>query len=212
MIDNVLYKEILDSGLSLDHFFLLIKMKEGEQIDVVSRRITGFINLLEKKGLCENGKITEKGLQLVENDQIKTKIQESLSKNKKKEDGFSEWSLNLHKKCQDKLYELTMQRQIRAKFPGDKKPWSFLPGVVDLEKVLKKTMTLYKLDDRDKIENTIMNYISTCAKANHWFPILQYYILKFDNSKTATSKMVADLESDEGNIDESADTSTQTFI
>ena len=213
MIDNALYKEILDSGLSLDHFFLLVKIKNGEKIDIVSRRITGFLNLLEKKGLYENGKITEKGLQFVENDQIKIKIEESLSKEKKNDGNFNEWATSIHKACQDKLYELTMSRQVRAKVAGDKKAWSFLPGVIDLEKVLKKVVTLYNLKDKVIIEKVILNYIKHCAETNNWFPILQYYILKFDVGKTATSRMVTDIEN--YNEDDEIDTpssSTQKFI
>lgn len=214
MIDSNLYKEILDSGLSLDHFFLLIKIKNGEKIDVVSRRVTGFLNLLEKKELIKEGKITEKGLQFVENDQIKIKIEESLSKEKKTDESFSVWAANLHKICQDKLYELTMLRQIRAKIAGDKKAWSFLPGVIDLEKVLKKVVTLYNLKDRNLIEKVILNYIKHCAETNNWFPILQYYILKFDTGKTATSRMVTDIENYSENEEDRNETnsSTQTFI
>ena len=106
-----------------------------------------------------------------------------------------------------------MSRQVRAKVAGDKKAWSFLPGVIDLEKVLKKVVTLYNLKDKVIIEKVILNYIKHCAETNNWFPILQYYILKFDVGKTATSRMVTDIEN--YNEDDEIDTpssSTQKFI
>lgn len=65
MIGEAKYKEILDSGLILDHYFLLCQIKTGQKL-VASRRILGFTNLLTKKGYLDDGKLTQKALDFIQ--------------------------------------------------------------------------------------------------------------------------------------------------
>lgn len=210
-IDDKIFEEVLKSGLSLDHYYILYKMKKQEKIEVFPDLIKGMINILEKRGYCIKDRITEKGIELVGNDEVAASEKISKKADLKSED-FSKWCKSLHGKCQQKLYDLTTLRQMRVKIPGSSKAYSFLPGDIDLEKILAKVFALYKLSDREKVENTILSYIENCAKSNNWFPLLQYYIIRFDPSRTATSKLVADMtgESDEKRDNNSP--SSQKFV
>lgn len=202
MIRPEKYNEVLDSGLLLDHYFVLSSIKNGEQL-LNNKRIQGFVNLLEKKGYLEQGTITEKALELLDNVETAVALTTSEKSSKKQED-FSVWISSLHKKCQDKLFELTGARQVRDKI--DKKSYPFLPNSVDLGKVLYKVITLYKIKDYEKIEKCILNYIEKCAQASNWFPILQYYIMK--NNK---SNLVTDCESGDDEPQEQSK-SSQKFV
>lgn len=192
MIDNEKYREVLDSGLLLDHYFVLLNIKNGVKL-TESKRVLGFINLLTKKEyLTDEQELTEKGLQLISGeeipqprssllDRVNNRIQTQLLAD------FAMWASGLHERLQAKLMELTGKKQVIAKI--DKKSYSFLPNTTDLGKVLRKTMTVYKIDDRAKIEDTIMKYIDKCYQANNWFPLLMYYI-----NKNGVSNLVTDME------------------
>jgi len=192
MIQDEKYKEVLEGGLLLDHYFLLCQVKNGKKL-INNKRIDGFINLLIKKGYLNfDNTLTEKGLTLVEDCGVNTIVvsvtEETTAEPRKTEIDFEIWALALHKKCQDKLYDLTKQRQVRAKI--EKKSYSFIPNATDLKKVLAKTIILYKLKDYDKIESTILWYIKDSVTNNDFFPLLQYYILK-----NGQSAMVTDMQS-----------------
>lgn len=192
MIDDKVYKDVLDSGLLLDHYFLLCSIKNGKEL-VDSRRVKGFLNLLTKKGYIENNELTEKGFDLVQNCGFAEVIAVPTQEEKKIELDFGTWVSGLHKKMQDKIYSLTRTRQVRTRIPGEKRMYSFLCGSTDLGKVLHKVIKLYKLKDYDKIENTLMRHIENCANANDWFPLMQYYIGK-TKSGTFTSDLVTDMD------------------
>lgn len=181
MIPDEKYKSLLESGLILDHYFLLCNIKNNIK-PVDSKRIQGFINLLTKKGYLQDDKLTEKGLELI--DTCKTSAGEKFD--------FAEWVINVHKKLQDRLVELTGKKQVMARFKGTSRDYSFLYGVRDLSLKLQRVISLYKLKDYEKIERTLIRHVERCHESNHWFPLVHYYILK-DN----VSALVTDMENEE---------------
>ena len=91
----------------------------------------------------------------------------------------------LHKKLQTELLTLTQKRQknLQGKYP-------FLPNNKDLTTRLSKIIKKYKLDDWNRVEKLLIDYIYTCHKANWQFtPTLEYYI-----EKNSSSKLVTDYE------------------
>lgn len=174
IVDNDKYQNILTTGLSLDHYFILEYLREGKSLPS-NKRIQGFLNLLIKKEYVnENQEITKKGLDLIgKNSYIKIVRLPKID--------------SIHKKCQDKIFELTGKKQIVSKISG--KSYSFLCNEIDLDKTLFKVMKTYDLKDIDKIEKFLLRYIQKCYDEKNWFPIMQYYIFK-DNS----SKLVTDME------------------
>ena len=200
MIDLKKYLLILNEGLLLDHYLLLKSIKEGSE-PIGNKRVQGFLNLLYKKGYIDEGNLTSKALAILEGDGTPiievSNIRESKAINEMlsvKEPSlkfdYASWIIALHRKCEAKLIEKTGKRQIRDKIDG--KPYSFLPNSTDLGRVILKAVNTYKLKDFDKIETTILKYIDRCSKANKWFPILAYYIMK-----NSMSPMVTDMDSDE---------------
>lgn len=197
MIDTERYKKILDEGLLLDHYNILIVLKDGKNLPK-TKRIEGFINLLHKKGYMSEGSLTEKAEELLD---IK-----NISEDNKKDTevviptasfNFPIWVISLHKKCEAKISDITGKRQVRDSING--KSYSFLPNPTDLGKSLMKVVNLYKVNDYDKIEKTILSYIDKCAKSKSWFPILQYYIFKNNMSTMVTDmdNIDDDLKSDD---------------
>jgi hypothetical protein len=190
MINIEKYNKILSTGLLLDHFILLCNIKDKKD-SIKNKRIGGFYNLLCKKGYIEEGVVTEKGLELVGDDAVvlmKTIVTLDNTTKPLEEFDYATWVIELHKKCQNKLLELTGKRQIRDSI--NNKFYPFLPNSTDLGRALLRAITAYKLSDFDTMEKTILNYIEKCFKAKSWFPILGYYIIK-NNSST----MVTDMES-----------------
>jgi hypothetical protein len=193
MIDIEKYNMILDEGLLLDHYMVLCDIRDGKAI-LNNKRVQGFINLLHKKGYIEEGILTEKAGRLLggipESKGLVIEEVQKTPKVSKEKTSFYDWVIALHKKCEDKLFEKTGRRQVRPRIDG--KPYSFLPNPTDLGKVIWRAVENYKLRDLEKIEVTILRYMDKCAKANNWFPILGYYIMK-----NSMSTMVTDMESDE---------------
>ena len=180
MIDDKTYLDVLDSGLLLDHYFILCNIKNGRKL-LNTRRIKGFVNLLTKKGYLEDEQLTEKGYDLVENcgfAEPVSVIETTTEHQGRLEIDFGTWVNELHKKCQEKLYTLMKIRQVRTRVPGEKKMYSFLPNATDLGKVLHKVIKLYKLKDFEAIEKAIMSHIDNCAASQDWFPLLHYWIGK----------------------------------
>lgn len=199
MIDVGKYTVILNEGLLLDHYAVLLSLKNGTEMPS-SRRIQGFINLLCKKGYIDDGVLTEKADRILAGESspvIEAPIRTSLSSMLKIKEpdrevntgfNYADWVIALHKKCQQRLIEGTGKPQVRDKIDG--KPYPFLPNSTDLARVILKVVNAYKLKDFERIEKTILAYIDKCVKTNKWFPLLNYYIMK--NSMSA---MVTDMES-----------------
>lgn len=195
MINVEKYKKILDSGLLLDHYNLLCSINEGLEVPK-SKRITGFLNLLNKKGYIEDDKLTDLALLLIEPWDSNTTTHTTTIQPEGKEVDFAKWVKELHTKIQDKLVEYTGNKQIRDKIGSVS--YSFLPNPTDLGKVLSKVIVLYKLKDLDAIERCIFKFIDRKNKENKWFPILGYYI-----TKDHKSQLVTDLENmDDGDEEE----------
>ncbi len=210
MINSEVYKEILESGLMIDHYLVLVNIKNNKPLQS-NRRVQGFVNLLTKKEYLVDGKLTEKAIDLLQDIGSEEDIKAAVSIEKEQKPiqaeivDFKAWIVELHKSLQNELYALTRQRQIRDKI--DRKTYSFLPNVIDLEKAMFKVVRLYKLTDYKKIEATLKNYIKRCASANSWFPLLQYYIIK-----NGASQMVTDIESGNDTPDDQDFKSSQKFV
>lgn len=205
MIDFEKYKLILEEGLMLDHYFLLLNIRDGKSM-VPTKRIQGFINLMCKKGYINEGEeLTEKAIRLlggqgnpipeVPNTRSAMMLADLLDRREpelkvEKKFDYATWVIQLHRKCEERIFQATGKRQIRDKVEG--KPYSFLPNSTDLGRAVLRAVNVYKLRDFDKIEKTILRYINRCVKANKWFPILGYYIMK-----NSMSPMVTDMDSDE---------------
>lgn len=192
MIDKEKYKEVLEEGLSLDHYLLLCSIKSGEKM-IENKRIQGFYNLLVKKGYIENDELTEKGIDLVQNCEF-SEIIVVPDKGEEKEIDFGSWVLKVHQSCENKLLELTGKKQVWGVL--ETKKWPFLCNVRDLGKNLQKVMTMYKLKDYDKIEKTLLKYIERCHDSKNWFPIMYYYIIKFGKSDLVTDMEAPDEQED----------------
>jgi hypothetical protein len=202
MISLEQYKKVLDSGLLLDHYYTLCNLRDGRDMPK-SRRIDGFINLLNKKGYIEDGALTEKAFEVI--DLHPTLIVQKEEVETPRFD-FGGWVLRLHKKCQDRLTELTGKPQVVSKFKGEKKGWPFLPNIGDFTERLFTTIQKYKLKDMDAIDKAILNHIDTCNQGNNWFPLMKYYI----NKKGEGSQMVTDIESGIETV--ASGKSTQKFL
>ena len=114
--------------------------------------------------------ITPKGIKLIEeiNGVVSSKID-------------NKYEL-LHKKLQTELLTLTQKRQknLQGKYP-------FLPNSKDLATRLSKIIKKYKLDDWNRVEKLLIDYIYTCHKANfEYVQTIEYYIEKLGSSKLAT--------------------------
>lgn len=215
MVKEEKYSQILSNGLMLDHYFVMCQIKNGEKLSS-NKRVKGFINLLTKKGYIKDNQLTQLGLSMVDEivpsvkkEPIKAALKAAVVEKVTLSSYISStdsdiWMKTIHKKCQDKLFELIGKKQTLARI--DKKAYSFLPNEVDLTKVLSRAITIYKLRDFPKIEKTLMRHIESCASSGNWFPIMQYYILKNN-----LSQMVTDLDHD---TDDSGDSykSNQRFV
>lgn len=213
MITRENHKKLLDSGLNLDHYLVLSNIHNNLEC-ANSKRISGFINLLTKKGYISEGSLTEKGLSLIRDfdkdltfttSTTTTTTVTPIGGNKLfLVNNLATWVNSVHLKCQDKLMELTGKKQIRAGI--DRKFYSFLPNSIDLGRVLAKVITTYKLNDLDKIEKTLLKYIEKCNSSNNWFPLMQYFIFK-----NGTSALVTMMEEDEDDVSTGKD-SQQKFV
>lgn len=189
------YKQILETGLSLDQFFILCNIRDGIKL-INDTKVQGFLNLLIKKEYIEDDILTQKAIDLIED---YFKESEEIVKDRF---DIPAWVQQLHMKCQNKLIELTGNKQVKAII--DKKPYAFLCNAIDMEKALRKTITSYKLKDYEKIESTLLSYIDKCSDADSWFPIMQYFILK-----NGYSAMVTGMEEKD---EELPSASTQKFV
>ena len=84
---------------------------------------------------------------------------------------------------QEELVKLVGKKQVVSKIKGVS--YSFLPNFTDFQTKIEKAVKKYRLNDKNKLESVILNYIRKCHRENHWFPVLSYYILKDNFSKLA---------------------------
>lgn len=183
MITNGKYNEVLENGLTLDHYYLLCNMRSGKAL-ANNKRIQGFINLLTKKDYIKDDVLTEKALSLLENCDIPTDKECTATATEVMKINMEEWVLRLHDKCANKIQQLTGKKQVRGKLNG--RTYAFLPNVIDLAKNVMKVITIYKVKDLDRMEQTIIKHIEACHAANHWFPSVYYYLFKEGKSMLVT--------------------------
>ena len=187
MISLEQYKRVLDSGLLLDHYVVLCNLRDGKEMPR-SRRIDGFINLLNKKGYIEDGALTDKAFDVID-------VHANIIVEDKHVDtpafDFGGWVSNLHQKCKDKLIKLTGKQQVTAKInKADRKGYPFMPNLADFSTRIFECIQRYKLKDMDAIEKMVLHHIDECSNTNNWFPLMKYYIHK----KGEGSQLVTDLE------------------
>lgn len=203
MISLDKYKRILDSGLLLDHYLVLCTLRDGKPLPK-SRRIDGFINLLNKKGYIEDGALTDKAFDIIDISTAVIVDEETVDTPKF---DFGKWATDLHSKCKKKVMELTGKEQVMSKIkPTDKKGFRFLEGERDFMERLFKCIQKYKLKNMDIIEAAILNHIDDCHKKNNWFPLMKYYISKQGEG----SPLVSDIEN--GFQATEAGKNTQKFV
>lgn len=194
MIKNDDYEKVLNSGLTLDHYFLLRNLKDGVEI-IKNRRVKGYMNVLRKKGyIDEDNKITSKGEDLIFTFDPQEPVIVKKLMGVETESTYEEWSQKLYEKCQEKLVSLIGKKQNVVKL--HKQSFSFLPNYKDFSKNLNQCINKYKLKDHQKIEKVLLTYIEKCHDEKSWFPILKYYILKFGESQMVTDIENPDEEND----------------
>ena len=203
MISLEQYKKVLESGLLLDHYFVLCNLRDGTEMPK-SKRIDGFINLLNKKGYIEDGALTEQAFNIIDLHPVMIVKREEIETPRF---DFGGWSRELHTRCKDRIMDLTGKAQVMSKInKTDKKGYRFIDGVEDFMTRLFNCIQKYKLKDMDAIEKAIMNHIDSCHASNNWFPLLKYYISKQGEG----SPMVTDIENGIETVE--AGKSAQKFI
>ena len=203
MVEEKKYTQILSDGLMLDHYFILCSIKNGDKLNS-SKRIMGFLNLLNKKGYIKDDHLTQKAIDLIETCPQCVPPPEVA----KKVDYFhyDTWAKELYRKCQDKLKELTGSTQVQAKI--ERTTYSFLCNEKDFARNISKVIVAYKLEDEyERIESTIMRFITKCSREKNWFPLMKYYILK-----RGESQMVTDLSDLTPEDNDTSFKSNQKFI
>ena len=187
MISLNTYKKILDSGLLLDHYMVLCNIRDGIPMPK-SKRVDGFINLLNKKGYIDDGALTDKAFDIIDLHPVMIVKEEEVET---PQFDFGKWSTSLYTKCKVKIQELTGKQQVMSKInKSDKKGYRFIDGYADFTQRLYTCIQKYKLKDMDAVEKAILNHIDTCHNANNWFPLMKYYIFKQGEG----SPMVTDIE------------------
>lgn len=195
------YKEILNEGLLLDHYYLLCKISSKQEIPY-SERVRGFLNLLIKKDYIDaDHNLTEKGIDFVQNCEFGeielstvhittnnvTVVEEETNKKDAKK-----VLIDMYANCRERVRYHTGKYQVRARI--ENKFYSFFPNATDFFKVANKVITLYKIKDFVLMEKTLIAYIDRCATSNTWLPLFHYYIFK-----NGSSPLVTDMENPDDN-------------
>ena len=97
--------------------------------------------------------------------------------------------------CQEELKKLTGKTQKTSKIVN--KSYSFMPNFVDFQNKIEKTVKRYKLEDKEKLKNVLLQYINSCYKENSWFPTLYFYIEKEGQSRLTTDYISFDEKQEE---------------
>lgn len=189
-LDEETFLSLAKQRVSLDALFVLERIHLGEGIERGNEKIAALLQTLQRKGYINGVEtLTEAGLslytQLTNGEIIKVpKVALDIK-------GLG----GIHKKLQDRIEELTGNKQIRPEI--NRKKYSFLCNETDLINRLGKVITKYKLTDFEKIEKTLLNYINKCHKENFYFPLIQYYVIK-EIGNIDQSQLVTDM----GNLED----------
>lgn len=169
-VENI--EKIFKEGITVDAFCYMFLVKTGEVEQFKTFFGTLPISLISRGCIDPSGKLTPKGEGILINI-VGKKIT-------KKKNNYDTIFLSLVKE----LEHLTGKKQKTDKIHG--KSYSFLPNSVDFSDRFHKVITKYKIDDLDKAEKVLIAYINKCNKANNWFPVLEYYLFKDNQSRFAT--------------------------
>lgn len=205
MISLEKYKRLLDSGLLLDHYFLLCNIRDSVPLPK-SKRVEGFLNLLRKKGFIEkDNTLQDKAFDVIDIFATVTTKKEVVETPKF---DFGGWAAELHKKCVSKIFALTGSRSVIARVNKGDKGYPFLPNVMDFTTRMFSTIQRYKLKDMDAIEKAVLNHIDSCNQKNNWFPLMKYYLYKQGEG----SNLVTDLENGVQSIQTTNNSGLQKFV
>lgn len=179
------------SGLDFNHLYVLQNINNLPEVN----RLTGYYNVLVGKGYIDSGVLSDKGQEIVslfmqkEEDFIKNEINNQISEEVKeiqKPLSFSQWAADLYKKLQDKLQDVTGNKNPNLVFEGKPTKYPYLCSVLDLEGKLKKFIGKYTMTDLERIEKLLLKH---CEIRNQK---IMRYIIKEGNEKG--SDMALDYE------------------
>jgi hypothetical protein len=171
-----LTKVVYNTDISiLDYLILLNVYYHSEQEFLKDERFKGHFAYLQSLGyLSLNNKLTLEGKNLIE-------FEIGIPKYESKVD--SDYFVELHKKLQTRLFELTGKKQsmLQGKY-------AFLCNSKDLQNKLTKVITKYGLKDLNRIEKILLNYVNKCVKARFdKVQLIEYFIMKDNISALATA-------------------------
>jgi len=168
-------KLIHDAEISVVGYLILLNVYYSTEKQFLEDPMyKGYFDYLQRwEYLSLNNKLTLKGKNLIEYEIGLPKFEGKLD---------SEYFSELHKKLQQKLFELTGKKQhmLQGKY-------AFLCNAKDLQNKLLKVIKNYDLKDLVKIEKILMNHVSKCVKARFdKVQLVEYFILKDNVSALAT--------------------------
>jgi hypothetical protein len=170
-----LTKVVYDTDVSiLDYLILLNIYYRSEEEFLTDDRFKGNLTYLQHQGyLGLNNKLTPEGKNFIEFEIGIPSYEQKVN---------SDFYVELHKKLQDRLIELTGKKQhvIQGKY-------SFLCNSKDIQKKLSKVITSYGLKDLNRVEKVLLNYVSKCVKARFdRVQLIEYFIMKDNVSALVT--------------------------
>ena len=172
-------RKILDDNLTALDYLVLLNIANGMESDFLEDPdFTETFTRLDKKGyIALNKKLTLQGKEFLEN------------LGKEAQPASTDYYENLHKKLQERLFELTKKRQFMIQGR-----YAFLCNATDLKLRLQKVIKKYNLTDLNRIEKVLLLYVTTCHKNKfEMVSTLPYYILKNVNGMDV-SKLATDYE------------------
>lgn len=169
-------QKIEENGISvLDYIVLLNVYYRSEAEFLRNEEYQHMFRVLQLQGyLSNNNKLTLEGKNLIE-------FEVGIPKYESKVD--SDYFVELHKKLQTRLFELTGKKQnmLQGKY-------AFLCNAKDLQNKLTKVITKYDLKDLNRIEKILLNYVNKCVKARFdKVQLIEYFIMKDNISALATA-------------------------
>lgn len=169
-------KVVYDTELSImDYLILLNVYYKSEEEFLKDERFRGHFAYLQQLGyLGLNNKLTLEGKNLIEFEIGIPNYEAKVT---------TDFYVELHKKLQDRLVELTGKKQnmLQGKY-------AFLCNVKDLQTKLSKVITKYSLKDLNRIEKILLNYVNKCVKARFdKVQLIEYFIMKDNISALATA-------------------------
>lgn len=169
------FEKILEKGVDLNICALLYILRGGEGISTENIKLLAYIQLMERKGLVLEGRITLQGEELlksIDGEEVAPSIGSKLS-------SYEE----IYDRVVERILQLTGKKQIRTEIFG--KTYNYFPTKYDFVTRLKGVCNKYKLRDLGKIEKVIIKNIENCHKKNKWYPLFAYYLTKDNMSSFA---------------------------